>query len=89
MKRAKSSKPPKVKSSVVNAATARGAIALSPKKTLLHRVTVKNAAAVGGIVPINLKVGRNFGKSDKVMIHAECCGPYRQKCPPPGIKGTA
>jgi hypothetical protein len=39
-------------------------------------------AAVGRIIPINLTVGHDFDKSDKIIITAECCGPYHQcHCP--------
>jgi hypothetical protein len=76
-------KPPKYKHSFVNAAKARGGIHLRPKKTSGVRVTLTNAAAVGGVIPVNLKLGRNFGKSDKVLLSAECCGPYHQ----PGCAG--
>jgi len=65
----------------------RGVLPLNPKKSSAVRVTLTNAAAVGGVIPINLKVGRNFGKSDKVMLTAECCGPYAQHCS--GIVGPA
>ncbi len=71
-------KPPKVTHSVVNAAKARGGIHLRPKKTSKVSVTLTNAAAVGGVIPVNLKLGRDFRKSDKVMLAAECCGPYHQ-----------
>ena len=39
---------------------------------------VITTATAGRIIPINLTVGRNFRKSDKVMISVECCGPYHQ-----------
>jgi hypothetical protein len=76
-KSSKTKKSPKVKVSVVNAATKRSVI---PLKSSMVRVILKKAAAVGGIIPVNLKVGRNFGKSDKVMIATQCCGPYHQPC---------
>jgi len=74
-----SKKLPKVKVSklsTVNASSQRGLIPLSAKKSSVVRVALTNAAAVGGVIPVNLKVGRNFGKSDKVMIAIQCCGPH-------------
>ena len=72
--------PSKVKVSRASASATRK-VTLSPKKSLKHRVALSNAARVGGVIPINLKVGRGFGKSDKVIVTAECCGPYQQPCP--------
>ncbi len=34
--------------------------------------------AAGGVVPINLTLGNKFGKTDKIKISVECCGPYHQ-----------
>lgn len=35
-------------------------------------------AKVGGVIPINLTLGRGTKKADKIVISLECCGPYHQ-----------
>lgn len=64
----------------MNAASLRGALPLLAKKSSKVRVALTNATAVGGVIPVNLKLGRSFRKSDKVMMTLECCGPYAQHC---------
>jgi hypothetical protein len=70
----------KTKASVLDAAEVSGLITVRPSTKSKVRLTVKNAVAVGNIIPINLKLGRDFGKSDEVIVTMECCGPYHQHC---------
>jgi hypothetical protein len=59
----------------------------TPKVSMkVHKTEVVRAAldraAVGNVIPINLTFGQDFDKEDKIIITAECCGPYHQcHCP--------